>query len=103
MLLERNQFEVQVANDGMSGLKKAREESPDMIILDLMLPALNGYQVCRMLKYDNRFKSTPVIIISAKDTQEDINLGKESGADLYLTKPIDPEILVEDIKNFFNE
>lgn len=103
MLLLREKFEVLVAHDGMSGLKMAREELPDMIILDLMLPVLNGYQICRLLKYDNKFKSIPVIILSAKDTDNDKKIGQESGADLYLTKPINAKIFVENIKNFFGE
>ena len=99
MFLERSGHEVSVAADGMAGLTKAREEHPDIILMDLMLPALNGYQVCRMLKFDEEYRNIPVIICSAKDTEKDREMGKQSGADEYVTKPISPVELVKIIEN----
>ncbi|MBC8402124.1 MAG: response regulator [Candidatus Marinimicrobia bacterium] len=98
LLLEKNDFEVVVAYDGMSGLKKARSEQPDLMMVDLMLPGLDGYQVCRLIKFDNKHKNTPIIIVSAKDTEHDRKLGELSGADLYITKPVKFESLLEKIK-----
>lgn len=99
MFLERNGHEVFVAADGMEGLNKAREVKPDVILMDLMLPALNGYQVSRMLKFDEEFRHIPIIICSAKDTEKDREMGKQSGADDYVTKPISPVELVKIIEN----
>lgn len=97
VLLERSGYEVIKANDGMSGLKAARMQNPDLILLDLMLPGINGYQVCRLLKYDEKYKHTPTMIVSAKDTEKDKQLAKECGADLYLTKPLNYMDLVKQI------
>ncbi len=94
MLLERAGYEIHVANDGMSGLTKARLVKPDLIMLDLMLPGMDGYQICRLLKFDEQFRNIPIVIVSAKDTDRDRELGKTSGADQYLTKPINPQELI---------
>lgn len=88
-LLEGLGYEVEEALDGISGLSKAREVKPDLIMLDLMLPGMNGYQVCRLLKFDEQFRDIPVIIVSAKDTERDREVGAQSGAELYLVKPLD--------------
>ena len=95
--LDMNDFETITANDGFSGIISARKEMPDLIILDLMLPKLNGFQVCRLLKFDDKYKHIPIIIVSAKDTDKDKKIGKISGSDMYITKPINPKILVEKI------
>jgi len=95
--LELSGYEVLTAGDGMEGLKIAREKKPDLLILDLLLPRMDGYRVCRMLKVDKKTEKIPVIMLTAKATREDERLGKESGADLYMTKPFDPEILLENV------
>lgn len=97
MYLTKNGFDCVVATDGLSGLKIAKEEKPDLIILDLMLPGNSGFEVCRLLKFDSRFRKIPVVIISAKDTDKDRMLGQKCGAELYLTKPLDPRMLIERI------
>jgi len=97
LFLEKKGFNVETASDGMKGLQQARAVNPDVIMLDLMLPAVDGYQICRMLKGDRKFKHIPVIIVSAKDTERDKQLGKQSGADTYITKPVVPETLLKEI------
>jgi len=96
--LEANDFEVIKAYDGQSGLDKARSEKPDLIILDLMLPRIDGYKVCRMLKFDDNFKSIPVIIFTAKVQDSDKQLGKDVRADAYITKPFEAHLLLTKIK-----
>lgn len=91
-------FEVIAASDGQDALAKARKENPDLIILDLMLPKLDGYKVCRMLKFDEKYKQIPVIIFTARGEDSDKKLGQEVGADAYITKPFDPEVLLAKIK-----
>ena len=83
--------EVLLAADGAEGLKQAREAAPDLMLLDLMLPKIDGYKVCRMLKFDERYKSIPVIILSARTQQADKDLAKDCGADLFITKPYNLE------------
>jgi len=95
--LEANDYEVFVAHDGQEGLDKARTLKPDLIILDLMLPKIDGYRVCRMLKFDEKYKQIPIIIFTARSQEADVKLGKEVGADAYLTKPFEPEILLSKI------
>lgn len=91
-------FEVIEAGDGELGLRLARESKPDLIVLDLMLPKLDGYQVCRTLKFDDRYRHIPVIILSARTGEEDRRLAHEMGADAFLTKPYDMRDLVQRIR-----
>ncbi len=103
MFLERHRYEVITANDGQEGLEKARTEKPDLIILDLMLPKMNGYKVCGLLKKDTRYAKTPIILFTAKAQGEDVKLGQEVGADAYIIKPFEPETLLAKIKELLKE
>lgn len=96
--LETVGYQVLTAYDGQDGLKKARNENPDLIILDLMLPKLDGYRVCRMLKFDEKYKGIPIILFSARVQESDIKMGEEQGADAYVTKPFDPKTLLAKIE-----
>src|SRR5512144_1480495 len=80
-------YQVDIAVDGQEGLKKARDTRPDIILLDLMLPKLDGYKVCRLLKFDDRFKHIPIIILSARTQEGDQALALETGANRFITKP----------------
>lgn len=91
-------YQSLAAFDGQEGYDKARQEKPDLIILDLMLPKLNGYQVCRLLKSDEDCKQIPIIIFTARAQESDIKTGLEVGADAYLTKPYNPEVLLSKVK-----
>jgi DNA-binding response OmpR family regulator len=82
-------YHVETASDGQEGLKKARELKPDIILLDLMLPKLDGYKVCRLLKFDERYKNIPIIILSARTQEGDQLLAMEMGANRFVTKPYD--------------
>lgn len=87
-------FSVQIASDGLSALQMARETVPDIIILDLMLPGLDGYSVCEQLKADPRTCEAPILMLSARTSQQDRIRGLESGADDYVTKPFSPREVV---------
>jgi len=95
MRLEANNYEVIVAHDGMEALEKARKGEPDLIILDLMLPKLDGYQVCRMLKFDRALSKIPIIMLTALGKKEDREWGKKVKADAYIIKPFNAEELLE--------
>lgn len=101
--LKINGYEVVVALDGQEALEKAREEKPDLILLDLMLPKLSGYKVCRMLKFDEKYKHIPIIMFTARVQENDEKLGFEVGADAYITKPFKPEVLLEKVKELLPE
>src|SRR3989339_345444 len=77
--LEASGYAVIEAYDGQEGLDKAHNEMPDLIILDLMLPKLNGYQVCRMLKFDEDYKNIPIIILTGRDGEVDREMGGKVG------------------------
>ncbi len=91
---EAGGFEVITAGDGLEGLRKGREEHPDLVILDLMLPNLNGSEVCRLLKYDQKFRHIPIILCTARSRKEDRLMGETVGADAYVTKPFDGKVLM---------
>jgi two-component system, OmpR family, alkaline phosphatase synthesis response regulator PhoP len=91
-------FEILIAEDGYKGLEMARKEKPDLIILDLMLPKIEGYKVCRMLKFDKEFSYIPIIILTARSQPVEEEIGYSTGANLYLTKPFDGNSLVEKVK-----
>jgi len=91
-------FEVLLAKDGQEGLDIARRESPDAILLDLMLPKLDGHKVCRMLKFDKAYEHIPVIIFSAKESEADKKLAEQAGADAYLAKPFDLKLFTQIIQ-----
>jgi len=85
--------EVLTASNGPDGLAAARSERPDLILLDLMLPKLNGYEICHLLKQDAKFQSIPIIMLTARAQQSDRKLALESGANAYLAKPYEPQEL----------
>lgn len=91
-------YEVIAAADGMEGLDAARKQNPDLILLDIMLPKLDGYKVCRILKFDENYRHIPIIMITAKVTDVNKKMGEEVGADAYITKPFNPEELMAKIK-----
>lgn len=101
--LKAEDYEVIKAYDGQEGLDKAHSESPDLIILDLMLPKLDGYKVCRMLKFDNKYKSIPIILFTARAQESDMKLAEEVGVDAYITKPFEPQILLAKIKELIKD
>ena len=97
--LEVEGFDVLIATDGQDGLAKARTESPDLIVLDLMLPKLNGYEVCTMLKQDSRYQKIPIVLFTAKAQEKDEKLGMECGADAYVRKPFRAQELLGKIRS----
>lgn len=96
--LEINDYEVAIAYDGEEALRKARQDIPDLIILDIMLPKVDGYMICALLKKDERFTKIPIIMFSARARAEDIEFGQKVGADAYITKPYEPQVLLDKIK-----
>jgi two-component system alkaline phosphatase synthesis response regulator PhoP len=101
--LEMEGFDVLVSYNGEDALNQARKEKPDLIILDLMLPKLDGYKVCRLLKFDERYKHIPILMLTAKTQEKDKILGKETGADEYITKPFEMDYLMEKVKAYLNK
>lgn len=100
--LKANGYDVITADNGQAALEKARSEKPDLMILDLMLPKLDGYKVCRMLKFDEKYKHIPIIMFTARVQESDKKIGEEVGCDAYMTKPFEPQVLLATVKRFLD-
>jgi DNA-binding response OmpR family regulator len=98
LMLKSQGYAVINAADGQEALEKARGESPDLILLDVMLPKMDGYKVARMLKFDENYSHIPIIMLTAKIQERDKATGLEMGANDYLTKPFDTAVLLARIK-----
>lgn len=97
--LKSSGYEVIAAVDGLEALNKARKEKPDLIILDLMLPKMDGYHVCRLLKFDEEYSHIPILMLTARTLEIDLLTGLKTGADEYLTKPYDSKKLLQTIQD----
>src|SRR5262245_38191317 len=96
--LQREGYEVVVAHDGQEGLRKAQTLLPDVLILDLMLPVLNGLEVCRQLRAGEHTRKVPILMLTAKAEETDQVIGFTLGADDYVTKPFSVKVLVQRVK-----
>src|SRR5512145_2453563 len=99
MRLAANGYEVVTASDGVEALSATRRHLPDLILLDVMMPKLDGIEVCRRLRADATLPFVPVIMVTAKSDPKDIVAGLEAGGDEYLTKPVDQAALVARVKS----
>ena len=97
-VLEAEGHTVRLADDGVSGIALARREKPDLILLDLLLPKLNGYEVCNAIKRDNATRHIPVLVISTMDSPESVEKVKLCGAVEFMKKPYDLDALLREIK-----
>jgi two-component system phosphate regulon response regulator PhoB len=96
--LKKGGYHVTCVSTGEAALKAVRAEPPDLILLDLMLPGLDGLEVCRLLKQDPGTQPIPIVMLTAKGEESDIVLGLELGADDYVTKPFSPRVLLARVK-----
>ncbi|MGQ0645100.1 MAG: response regulator transcription factor [Elusimicrobiota bacterium] len=93
-------FAVVAAPDGESGVEKSLSESPDLILMDLRMPRMDGYEACRRIKSDPKTRHIPVLLISAHSQRDDIKKGIEAGAADYIRKPFDVARVIETVKKF---
>jgi DNA-binding response OmpR family regulator len=100
--LEKNGFAVAIADDGETALDIAIEEKPDLILLDVMLPSIDGFEVCKRLRSHKDFKSIPILMFTARGFSSDLERGEEVGADEYIVKPFSGRALVATIKKHLN-
>jgi CheY-like chemotaxis protein len=99
-ILEAEGYVVSIASNGLMGLAQAEQERPDLILLDIYMPDLNGHQVAHCLRQMEHTKETPILMVSASRTPEDKHLSSEAGCDGYITKPIDVDHISEQIAAF---
>lgn len=93
--LEDEGVELLQASNGADGLELIRQEKPDLVFLDVMMPAMNGFEVCKAVKADAELDGTTVVMLTAKGQEFDRQKGEDVGADVYMTKPFDPDELLE--------
>lgn len=98
LVLRAGGYEVAIALDGLVGLRLAAEQHPDLILLDVMMPELDGFAVCQRLKQDERTSRIPVLIVSVKASPENFQFGAQAGAAGYITKPFENQKLLEAIE-----
>lgn len=101
--LKASGYEIENAYDGQEALDKVYASPPDLIVLDLMLPVKDGYKVCRLLKFDAKYKHLPVLMLTARAQDSDKVMGQEVGANAYLTKPFKAEELLAKVKELLGE
>ena len=97
MRLEANGYNIIEADDGMKGLDAVRQQNPDLIILDVMLPKMDGFKVARLLKFDAKYKNIPLMMLTVMSQESDRKMGQAVGADVYMTKPYQPQELLDTI------
>lgn len=102
-MLTKEGYEVTAASNGLTGLRKAQDESPDLLILDVMLPGLDGFEICHRLRSDPKTSQLPILMMSAKGQDEDRKTGLRVGANEFLTKPVDRSVLLEKIQTLLSE
>jgi twitching motility two-component system response regulator PilG len=100
MFLRQAGFEVILAEDGFDALAKISDHQPKVIFVDIMMPRLDGYQTCALIKQNPKLKATPVIMLSSKDGVFDRARGRLAGSDRYLTKPFTKEALIDTVNDY---
>ena len=101
-LLQRQGYQVLTATDGVAAMEILQTVRPDLLVLDVMMPRMDGYQVAEAVRADARLAEIPIIMLTAKAQDEDEEQGRIAGADVYLTKPFEPDALAERISRFLS-
>lgn len=102
-LVRKKGFIPFIARNGTEALQITRSEIPDLVILDIMMPDIDGYEVCRILRSEELFSNTKIIFLSAKSSKEDIQRGLSLGANLYITKPFSTKQIMQEIVKLLNQ
>jgi twitching motility two-component system response regulator PilG len=100
ILLTSKGYDVQGVKDGRAALEAIEKNLPDLVLLDIMLPEMDGFEVCRRIKSDPKTKNIPVIMLTAKKSRDDMARGEQVGADWYITKPFKSAMVIETIQRF---
>lgn len=100
ILLTSRGYDVRGVSNGQAALDAIAEEKPDLILLDIMLPEIDGFEVCRRVKADAATRDIPVVMLTAKKTRDDMARGEKAGADWYITKPFKSAMVIDTIQRF---
>ena len=101
--MEARGYRTVVATDGLSGYDQARKIRPDLVLLDLMLPGLDGHKVCRLIKFDRNLRRTPIAIFTSRDTEADESIARAARADAYMLKTVKPSIMLEIVRGLLEK
>lgn len=101
--LELDGYETRIAENGKQGLELVEEEKPDLIVLDIMLPFIDGWEIARRLRSSSKYKDLPILALTAKAQDLDINRGYSLGIDAYVTKPFEPRHFLDLVKKFLQK
>ena len=97
-ILKQNGFEVSTVNDGLDAMNQVKKNAPDLLVLDVMMPEVNGYDVCNNLKFDDQYKHIPIILLTTRDQELDPRVGQMMGIH-YMQKPVNSEVLLAKVKS----
>lgn len=103
ILLTSKGFEVIGVSNGKAALEAVEQDAPDLVLLDIMLPEMDGFEVCKHIKQNPATRQIPVIMLTAKKTREDMERGREVGADCYITKPFKSAMVIETIQRYMSQ
>ncbi len=103
MVLGDGPYELLIAQDGREGLEKAVAERPDLILLDVVMPKMDGFEVCRRLRREKRTQSIPIIMVTTRGEMEDLESGYSGGCTDYITKPLDVRELIEKVESWLGD
>lgn len=101
-VLETYDYTCYTAYNGEDGLRLAKEIQPDLMILDVMMPRINGFKISRLLKFDKKYKDIPILMVTARSQEEDKLIGEETGVDEYITKPFDIDEVVKIVQKYLH-
>jgi len=94
-------YQVVTAIDGVDALEKIRQEKPDLVVLDIMMPEINGYDVCYELRFNDEFQKIPIVILTLREQEIDEEIGKRLSIE-YVSKPVDPKILIQKMQHLLS-
>lgn len=103
MILRKLPYDLVTANDGEEALVKARDEQPDLILMDVVMPRMNGFDACRRIRADESIAATPIIMVTTRGEVPSVETGFESGCNDYVTKPIDTGELLTKLRNYLGD
>ena len=102
MILEEDKYEIVVAADGEEGIRVARAERPDLVLLDVMMPRMGGFETLRALRADDDLRDIPIIMVTTRGAMPDVMEGYESGCNEYITKPLDRTELLMKVRSYLH-
>ncbi len=103
MILSKSPYDLVTARDGMEGVEKAKAERPDLILMDVVMPRMDGFEACRRLRADDETREIPVIMVTTRGELQSVESGYESGCSDYVTKPINGLELLSKVRNYLGE